>query len=141
MTKFLERINTMSISAHFHHVGLACEDIEKTRESLACLFPDVISSSEIIHDEGLQAYVQLVKLDNGSFFEFVSGDIVKSFIKKNVFQYHCCFEVDLLDHLTKNTCFTEFLAITPAKPAKLFDGRRVQFFHTPIGIVEMLERN
>lgn len=141
MINLTKKINNNYLGAQFHHNGIACENIEKTFSLLKIFLPKKIEYSDTIFDSKLNAELKLIKLNNKCFLELVAGKVVESFIKKKVFIYHNCFEVKKLSNFSENLVKLNFIPITKPTPADLFEGRLVQFFHTPFGIMEILEKD
>lgn len=123
----------------FHHVGVACSDIASVLEQFRHLHPNAQELSETIYDPEQNAYLKLFRLPDGVHIEFIAGPMVKSFVKRHIDLYHTCFETP--DFETECDRFVRGKAIPlgPARPALLFGGRRVMFFKTSYGIVELLE--
>jgi methylmalonyl-CoA/ethylmalonyl-CoA epimerase len=141
MNCLTKNIKNEYMGASFHHIGVACQNIEITFANLMIFFPSNIQCSEIIFDSKLNANLQLIKLGDQCFIELVSGKIVENILKKQMFLYHTCFEVDHISDFNKKLKQQKFIPLTSPTPADLFDGRLVQFFQTPMGIVEILEKS
>ena len=124
---------------NFHHLGIACEDIRKVQNYLASLYT-VKEISPVIYDENQLAYLCMVTLENDIRLELISGKVVEGYIQKNISLYHICYEVDNLEHNIKLHREQGCFIVSPPKNAILFGGRRVAFLSTPIGLVELLEK-
>lgn len=132
--------NNENFGASFHHIGVACKNINETFVNLKILLPINIQFSEIIYDSKLKANLQLIRLGDHYFMELVSGKIVENILKKNMFLYHTCFEVNNIFEFGKKLRQKKFIPLMSPTPADLFDGRLVQFFQSPMGIVEILQK-
>jgi methylmalonyl-CoA/ethylmalonyl-CoA epimerase len=121
----------------FHHIGIATQNIDKTLDWLCGQF-NVISISNKVYDNNQDACLQMIETV-GVNIELVSGNMVKRFIEKNITYYHVCYEVDDLEESIKT--FEKSIVISKPVKAILFDNRRVAFLMTPIGIVELLEKD
>ena len=121
----------------FHHIGIATQNIDKTLNWLCGQF-NVISISNKVYDNNQDACLQMIETV-GVNIELVSGNMVKRFIEKNITYYHVCYEVDDLEESIKT--FEKSIVISKPVKAILFDNRRVVFLMTPIGIVELLEKD
>jgi len=121
----------------FHHIGIATKDIDKTLNWVKKTFK-IISISKKIYDKNQNAYVQMIYTNDVN-IELVSGEVVNNFIKKNITYYHICYEVENIEKAIKN--FSNSIVISPAKPAILFNNKNVAFLLTPIGIVELLQKD
>jgi len=124
----------------FHHLGIACSDIIKTRIFLKKTF-NIVSSSEIIFDKNQNVNLCLLTNESGTNIELVSGKTVDKFIKKNQYLYHSCWEVTDLNQEINNFCINGAILISEPMPAKLFNGRHVAFLFTELGIIELLEKS
>ena len=121
----------------FHHIGIATQNIDKALDWLCGQF-NVISISNKVYDNNQDACLQMIETV-GVNIELVSGNMVKRFIEKNITYYHVCYEVDDLEESIKT--FEKSIVISKPVKAILFDNRRVVFLMTPIGIVELLEKD
>ena len=122
-----------------HHVGIACEDISATTEELKNTF-NITEISDQIFDAEQDATLCMVTLDDGSMLELVAGNVVKTYLKKKIKQYHVCYEVKDIDKQIKRMESAGAVVIRGKRPAKLFGGRQVAFLYTySIGMVELLE--
>ncbi len=124
----------------FHHIGVACSNIETTLQKIRNLHPNILEISEILHDPLQEVDLCMVSLQDGLQLELVSGKPIQKFLdSKNSF-YHICYEVEditkSIAHFTANSS----VLISPPKPAILFNNRHVCFLLTPYGIVELLEK-
>ena len=124
----------------FHHLGIACENIQELTSSIVKTF-NIIRISEIFYLDNQGVYVCLLTNDDGTNIELVSGEKVNNFVKKNQFLYHHCWEVDDINSAIDNFCANGSSLIMEPKPSKLFDNRKVAFLYTDIGILELLETN
>ena len=141
MINLKKKMNESYLGAQFHHNGIACENIEKTFSLLKIFLPKEIEYSDNIFDSKLNAELKLIKLNKECFIELVSGKVVEGFIKKKIFIYHNCFEVEKLSDFSENLLKLNFIPITKPTPADLLGGRLVQFFHTQFGVMEILEKD
>lgn len=123
----------------FHHVGVACARIDDAVAQFRVLHPDATDASEIVHDPLQNARLKLMRLPEGVHFEFISGGMVEGLVSKGMDLYHTCFETDDFGERVDAFRAGGALPLGPARPAILFGGRRVIFFKTRYGIVELLE--
>lgn len=123
----------------FLHIGIACDNILSCKSFIKRAM-NVVSESETVFDENQNASMCLLTLHGGVTLELISGPVVAGLVKKGVTYYHTCYAV--LD-LEKAVSFLKrehnATVISEVKPGKIFNGRRVVFLYTPIGIVELLE--
>lgn len=122
----------------FHHIGIACDNIEEVLLFLEKTFT-IMAKTDIIYDKNQDAKLCLVTTEDGTNIELVSGKTVTRFVKKRQFLYHNCWEVENMDKVIEKFCTNGSLLISESKPAKLFKNRKVAFLMSDIGIVELLE--
>ena len=120
-----------------HHIGCACKDIEKTADKLCKLF--AAERGDTIYDPQQDANLCMLTMPDGTFVELVSGRVVEGYLKKRMSYYHICYEVDGLENAISSMGTNGAVVVSPPKPAVLFNGRRVAFIMTPMGLVELLE--
>ena len=123
----------------FHHIGVACDDIEHTRQFIGS-FMDVVSESKIVFDELQNATLCMLSISGGLQIELIEGEQVKSLLKRGISYYHTCYSVQDIEKAilylqTKGNVFV----ISDAKPAILFNDHKVAFLKTPLGVIELLE--
>ena len=123
----------------FHHIGVACQDIQRYKEVLVKLF-SISNESDIIQDSEQDAELCMVELNNGLKLELIQGKPVENLIKKGITYYHLCFSVDNIDEAIEHMSSRNSLIVKEPKPAILFSGKKVAFLHTPIGLIELLEK-
>lgn len=121
-----------------HHVGIAVENVEESIKLMKQLY-DVKHISGIVDDENQGARLCMLELEDGFRMELVAGEAVKN-IKKKQKLYHVCFETDDLEENLQQMENSGAIMISLPKPAPLFDGRRVAFVATGVGMVELLEK-
>lgn len=119
----------------FHHIGIATKDIDKTLKWVKKQF-EVKHISEKVYDKNQDAFLQMIKTTDVN-IELVSGTTVEKFVKKNITYYHICYEVSDIEQAIQS--FENSILISKPTPAILFNGNKVAFLMTPIGIIELLE--
>lgn len=124
----------------FHHIGVISKSIEKHLEKLARQY-DIIETSSIVFDTMQNARVCMVYTTHNINIELIEGDVVKNLAKRGIEYYHICYEVDDLDKSTTTMLEKGAQLVAPPKPAILFEGRRVAFLYTTLGLIELLEKN
>ncbi len=128
-------------SESFHHVGVAVKDLGRAVEALRLLFP-AAAVSPVVEDPNQGVRIQFVQLGDlrvELLEPAASPSPVDSILKRGIGLYHVCFEIDDLDE-----CLTQWVSagatlLSPAKPAKAFDNRRVAFVMCQGLMVELLE--
>jgi len=122
----------------FHHIGIACENIEEVIVFLESTF-NIVKKSKIIWHEIQAVDACLLTSSDGANIELVSGKNIDSFVKKKQFLYHSCWEVDDIDASIKSFVSNNSVLILEPTPSLLFNNRKVAFLYTSIGILELLE--
>ena len=85
----------------FHHIGIACENINEVIVFLENTFRINRKSKIIWHEiQGVDACL-LTNVD-GTNIELVSGKNIESFVNKKQFLYHSCWEVDDINKSIKS---------------------------------------
>ena len=122
----------------FHHIGIACEDIQTTLK-----FVDqslrIIDRTEIIFDEKQDVNLCLLTVEDGTHIELVCGKTVEKFVSKKQFLYHTCWEVNNIDRAIQTLYENGAMLISTPKNAVLFNNRKVAFLFSELGIIELLE--
>lgn len=122
----------------FHHIGIACADIDAATRFVQQAF-HIVSDSGTIFDPEQRANVRLFNEGQPGAVELVSGPVVASFVRRRISYYHVCYTTEDLEATLAESKRVGAMVLSPPKPAVLFGGRRVAFVHTPFGLVEFLE--
>ncbi len=123
---------------NLHHIGIVCKNINIEKENINKIHK-VKEISDIIFDEEQNANLCFIKIENGLSIELISGEQVKNIIKKGITYYHICYEVKDIYSKIKDLTGTGALLISPPKPARLFNMRKVAFLYVSYGVIELLE--
>jgi len=123
----------------FHHVGVACKDIQAELQSIRKLHK-IIEETPVVFDENQQAELCMITVEDGLNIELVSGAPVENLLKKRISYYHICYEVDDIDQSIENLTENGGMLISPPKEAILFNNRKVAFLMLSYGIVELLNK-
>ncbi|CEJ68296.1 hypothetical protein BN1195_00578 [Chryseobacterium oranimense G311] len=123
----------------FHHVGVACKDIQAELLSIRKLHK-IIEETPVVFDENQQAELCMITVEDGLNIELVSGTPVENLLKKRISYYHICYEVDDIDQSIENLTENGGMLISPPKEAILFNNRKVAFLMLSYGIVELLNK-
>ena len=116
----------------FHHIGIACDDIEKVKELIKKTHTVVFDSGNVL-DENQNASVCLLKTREGPDIELISGNIVKNMVRNGVTFYHLCYETKDIDETIKKLKIAGGLIVSLPKPAKLFNMKKVAFMNFSFG--------
>lgn len=122
----------------FHHVGIACENMDET-ENFVRSTHRVNSATERIYDPVQEATVCILNVEEGWNIELISGKQVEGILKKKMTLYHTCYETNDMQASIKQFEEAGAWVLSEPKPALLFNNRHVCFLYTPIGIIELLE--
>lgn len=123
----------------FHHLGIACADIDEAATFVARAFL-VLSDSGTIHDPVQNADVRLFNEGTPGAIELVAGPAVANILSRKMSYYHVCYLTDDLDRTIGEAIEAGAIQAGPAVPAVLFGGRRVVFMYTELGLIEFLDR-
>ncbi|MCW8128234.1 amino acid adenylation domain-containing protein [Microbulbifer halophilus] len=126
-------------SMDFHHIGVACADMDSGIAYVRSQF-QIQEISETVYDPLQDATLCLIAIQGGTRIELVSGAQVAGLLARGITLYHTCYEVDDLAAAMEGALASGGTLVAEPKPAVLFDNRRVAFVQTPLGLVEFLER-
>ncbi len=122
----------------FHHVGIACADLNAAKEWVRATHP-IVEEIGPVTDPLQNASFITLRTQDGLLIELIAGGQVANILKKGVNLYHICYTVPDLDKAIADFEEREALVISGAKPSTLFHGKRIAFLNTPLGIIELLE--
>ena len=123
----------------FHHIGVACSDSAKVLDWLERTH-DIVERQGPVFDPQQNATLIMVRTRDGLEIELISGEMVKTIVKRGLAFYHVCYSVDDLDGALARLTETGAMLIAPPKQTVLFGGKKVAFLQTPMGIIELLEQ-
>jgi catechol 2,3-dioxygenase-like lactoylglutathione lyase family enzyme len=123
----------------FHHIGIACADIEATASFVRKAF-HVASDSGTIHDPIQNADLRIFNEGRPGAIELVSGPMVEKVVRKMSY-YHVCYTTPDIERTIADAKAVGAMQAGPVVPAVLFGGRRIVFMYTDIGLVEFLEES
>lgn len=122
-----------------HHIGIATKNIEESLKKYEFFF-NIKRKSEIVFDQEQNSYLIFLETNEGLNVEFISGEKVANIVEKGIYYYHLCYEVDDIELTIERFNKKGAIIISPPKPAKLFNNRKVAFVYASDGIVEFLEK-
>lgn len=122
-----------------HHIGIACENIDEQIAYMKTTFGE-LRVGERTFDELQDAELCMLYLADGSRVELIAGKQVERLVKKRQFLYHTCYLTDNLSDKMKLFVEQGAMVVSEPKPARLFDGARVAFLMTELGLIELLEK-
>jgi len=122
----------------FHHIGIACRDIEEGKKNLQKLYSG-IEFGQTVFDKEQDASLCMARVAGGLSLELIAGEPVRKLVEKNVSYYHLCFEVDDINGAIKEMTKNGAIMVSEPKPAVLFGSKLVAFLYSPTGLVELVE--
>lgn len=131
----------MTEQLHFHHVGLACRDLEAETRALALLGYKAESLDFTDPGQGIQGRfvagpgprIELLIQTDGS-------SVLEPWLAKGVKLYHYGYQVDRLDTEVERLKAAGGIVVTPPLPAVAFGGRRISFVMLRnLFLVELIE--
>ena len=121
----------------FHHIGIACSDMEATAAFVVRAFK-IESDSGTVHDPIQNADLRLFNEGSPGAIELVSGPMVEKFVRKMSY-YHVCYTTPDIERTIDEAKAVGAMIAGPVVPAILFGNRRIVFMYTDIGLIEFLE--
>jgi len=149
MTRILDPVVDPNVCAksapltgfHFHHIGVACRDMEKEAEALKLLgyemegerFTDPLQKIHGCFLIGVGPRVELLApVDDTS--------PVVSWLNKDVKMYHQAYEVESMERALARLTAQRAVVVSRPKPAIAFGGRKVAFLMLPNRLlIELIE--
>ena len=126
----------------FHHIGIACRDIEKTKDFYVSMG---YAPAEVVDDclqhvkvcfldkEGAPRIELLVPLDEQS-------PVLRTLDSVGVSPYHICYQVSDIDEAIASLRRQRFLLVSGPVPACAMGDRRIAFlFQKHTGLIELVE--
>ena len=121
----------------FHHIGVACKNIDEEILNISKIH-EIINQSPTIFDKEQNAELVMLTLADGTNIELISGKRVENLVRKNITYYHICFEVDDINSEIERLLNENAHLISSPKPAILFNNREVAFLNVSYGLIELL---
>lgn len=127
---------------NFHHIGIACRDIEKTK---AFYLQQGYTATPIVEDPLQHVRISFLDKDGGPRLELLEpiGDqspVARTLATSGVTPYHICYEVRDLEEAIATLRSQRFLLVNGPVPACALDNRRIAFlFQKNTGLIELLE--
>lgn len=126
----------------FHHIGIACHDIDKTREfylglgyTASPVIDDPLQHVRIcfLDKEGAPRLELLQPLDDQS-------PVARTLATAGVTPYHFCYEVRNIDEAIAALRTKRFLLVSGPVPACALGDRRIAFLYNKNnGLIELVE--
>lgn len=133
----------MNNELRFHHIGIACHDIEATK-------PFYISNgydaSETVDDPLQNIRICFLNKSEGPQIELLApidenSPICRTLKASGVTPYHICYEVDNIEDSIKELKSLQFVLVSKPVPACAIGGRKVCFLYSKnAGLIELVEK-
>ena len=132
----------MDLQLSFHHIGIACRDIEKTK----AFYLELGYTATSTVDDPLQ-HVRVVFLDKPGeprleLLEPIGNQspVLRTLSAVGVSPYHMCYEVSDMDETIVTLREHRFLLVNGPVPACAMNNCRVAFlFNKNTGLIELVE--
>ena len=128
----------------FHHIGIACHDIERTRafyESMGYM------AGRVVSDAAQGVNVCFMEHDSAPRLELLQplsddSPVLRTLNAVGVSPYHQCYQVDDIEQAIKTLRRQQrFVLVSRPVPACALNGKRVAFlYHKDVGLIELLEK-
>ncbi len=122
----------------FHHVGVACRNIQDEIESIRKIH-SVTDVSPIVYDEEQQAELCIIQTAEGVAIELIAGEQVANLVKKRISYYHVCYETDDIHAEIERLRELGAFLVSEPKKAILFGNRQVAFLQVSYGLIELVQ--
>lgn len=127
----------------FHHIGIACHDIEKSK---AFYLDQGYVAATTVYDPLQRVYVCFLEKPGAPRLELLQPEgedspVARTLKTAGVTPYHLCYEVeDLDDAIARLRISRRFLLVNGPVPACAMGDRRVAFmFQKHTGLIELVE--
>lgn len=127
----------------FHHIGIACFDIDETKPFYELMG---YKASSVTDDPIQDIRICFLKKEGAPLLELLAPIDEKSPVNRilatqGVTPYHICYEVeDIEQAMTLLRKQHKFVRVSKAAPACAMDNRRVAFlFRKDVGLIELVE--
>lgn len=126
----------------FHHIGIACKNIE---DSIVAYTELGYISTEIIFDSIQKVQICFLTKKDSPLIELVGSNDpespIRNILKKNgTIPYHTCYEVKNIEEEIPLLSSKGFVLITQPIQAIAFSNRRICFlYNKDVGVIELLE--
>ncbi len=132
----------MENNLRFHHIGIACHDIEATKQFYTAqgytageTFDDPLQNVRIcfLDKPGMPSLELLAPIDDKS-------PIVRTLETSGVTPYHICYEVANIAETVEELRSQHFMQVSKPLPACAINGRSVCFLYSKtVGLIELVE--
>lgn len=132
----------MDTKVNFHHIGVACKDINTTAIMYELLGYE---RGEIIHDPLQNVNICFLSHPTMPLVELLSpiddtSPVVQTLNKVGTSPYHTCYVVNNLDEAINKFREQRYIVVAKPKKACAIENRRVSFLYNPnMGLIELVE--
>jgi methylmalonyl-CoA/ethylmalonyl-CoA epimerase len=125
----------------FHHVGVACRDIESEAKVMLALGYQAESADFTDPAQGIRGRFVVGSGPRMELLEQTSGShVLEPWLAKGVKAYHFGYEVGELEKVVERLKSAGAIVVTPLQPAVAFAGRRITFLMLKnMFLVELIE--
>ena len=126
----------------FHHIGIACRDIDKT---VQFYLQQGYAATPAVEDSLQHVRISFLEKDGAPRLELLepiddSSPVARTLAATGVSPYHICYEVQNLDEAIASLRQQRFLLVNGPVPACAMGNRRIAFlFQKNTGLVELVE--
>lgn len=126
----------------FHHIGIACRDITKSRTFYTAMG---YRAASVVEDPLQHVRVCFLDKDDAPRLELLEplddqSPVARTLATAGVTPYHICYEVQDLEEAITALRQQRFLLVNGPVPACAMDGKRVAFlFQKNSGLIELVE--
>ena len=132
----------MENELRFHHIGIACHDIEATKPFYVALG---YVASETVEDPIQNIFICFLDKLGMPKLELLApvdeqSPVNRTLAASGVTPYHVCYEVEDLDATIKELKGQRFIRVSKPVPACAINNRRVCFlYNKDVGLIELVE--
>jgi methylmalonyl-CoA/ethylmalonyl-CoA epimerase len=131
----------LTAGSRFHHIGVACRNLDRDREGFALLGYAPAGDSFIDPAQGIEG--QFLEGPGPRLELLVShgdGKTLEPWLKGRAKMYHLAYEVDELDHAREAAREAGGRQVSEPVPSVAFEGRRICFLMLPnLQLLELIE--
>ncbi len=126
----------------FHHIGIACRDIEKTK---AFYLQQGYTATPTVDDPLQHVRISFLNKEGAPRLELLEpldeqNPVARTLATAGVTPYHMCYEVRDLESAIAELRTQRFLLVNGPVPACALENRRIAFmFQKNTGLIELVE--
>jgi methylmalonyl-CoA/ethylmalonyl-CoA epimerase len=126
----------------FHHIGIACRDIEKTK---AFYLQQGYTATPTVDDPLQHVRISFLNKEGAPQLELLEpldeqNPVARTLATAGVTPYHMCYEVRDLESAIAELRTQRFLLVNGPVPACALENRRIAFmFQKNTGLIELVE--